>query len=106
MSAVQISETLADTPTPLNRTGVAEVLAEAGLNRLPPGPRGAIGTPFRDHPPRAELIDWSVWPARAQSKAAGLLLTLPDLVALDLPALVPGRRLPRHDRDPARSTTC
>lgn len=76
MSAAQISEALADTPTPLNRTGVAQVLAEAGMSRLPARPRGTTGSPFRDHPPRAE------------SKAAGLLLTLPHLVALDLPALV------------------
>lgn len=87
MSAAQISQALADTPTPLNRTGVAQVLTEAGLSRLPPRPRGSSGPPFRDHPPRAELIDLQAWPARAQSKAAGLLLTLPDLVELDLPAL-------------------
>ena len=88
MSAAQISEALADTPTPLNRTGVAQVLAEAGMSRLPPGPRGSTGSPFRDHPPRAEVIDMSALPSRAESMAAGLLLTLPDLVALDLPALV------------------
>ena len=87
MSAAQISQALADTPTPLNRTGVAQVLTEAGLSRLPPRPRGSSGPPFRDHPPRAESIDFTAWPARAQSKAAGLLLTLPDLVELDLPAL-------------------
>ena len=46
MSAAQISEALADTPTPLNRTGVAQVLAEAGMSRLPQGRAAAPGHRF------------------------------------------------------------
>ena len=88
LSAAQISQALAGTATPLNRTGVAQVLAAAGLGRLPARPPGSTGPPFRDHPARAGLIDFDQLPARSSSKAAGLLLTLPDLVALDLPALV------------------
>ena len=37
---------------------------------------------------------------------AGLLLAIPDLVALDLPALVTRGRLPRHPRHPAPSAGC
>jgi transposase len=86
-SATQISEALAGTATPLNRTGVAEVINEAGLGRLPTRP-AENGPPFRDHPPRAALLDPTELPARSTSKMAGLLLTLPDLVALDLPGIV------------------
>lgn len=86
-TAKQISEALAGTPTPLNRTGVAEVINEAGLGRLPIRPTAAAGPPYRDHPPRAAMLDFTDLPARSHTKVAGLLLTLPDLVALDLPAL-------------------
>ena len=42
-SAAQITEHLAGTATPLNRTGVAEVINEAGLGRLPVRPAGSNG---------------------------------------------------------------
>ncbi len=87
-SAAEIAEALAGTPTPLNRTGVAEVLAEAGFGRLPVRPPGQRGAPYRDHPRRAELLNFTDLPARAETKVAGLLLAVPELVALDLPALV------------------
>ena len=87
-SATEIAEILAGTPTPLNRTGVAEVLAEAGFPRLPVRPPGQRGAPYRDHPPRAQVIDFAALPARAETKVAGLLLAVPELVALDLPGLV------------------
>jgi hypothetical protein len=86
-NAAQITELLAGTATPLNRTGVAEVINEAGLGRQPIRPAGSNLPPYRDHPTRAELLDFTALPAHASSKVAGLLLTLPDLVALDLPAL-------------------
>ena len=68
---------------------------------------GSSGPPFRDHPPRAEIarLRRAAGPSPT-TKVAGLLLTLPDLVALDLPGTGRRRRLPRHRRDPARSTTC
>jgi hypothetical protein len=44
--------------------------------------------PYRDHPPRAQVIDFDALPARAETKVAGLLLAVPELVALDLPGLV------------------
>lgn len=87
-SAAEIAEALAGTPTPLNRTGVAEVLAEAGFGRLPVRPPAQRGAPYRDHPRRAQLLTFTDLPARAETKVAGLLLAVPELVALDLPALV------------------
>ena len=46
-------------------------------------------TPGRDtRLPRAGLIDFTAWPAQLDTRLAGLLLTIPDLVALDLPGLV------------------
>ena len=99
-SATQISEALAGTATPLNRTGVAEVINEAGLGRLPTRP-AETGSPFRDHPPRAALLDPTELPARTTSKLAGLLLTLPDLVALDLPGIVTAAGYPGTAAIPA-----
>ncbi|WP_169789767.1 helix-turn-helix domain-containing protein [Actinoplanes subtropicus] len=81
----------------LNRTGIGEILAE-GLPRLWPRPHAARGLPRRENLTRTRVIDFNAWPAQNSSRLAGLLLTLPDLVALDLPALVaaagyPGTRV-------------
>lgn len=100
-SATQISEALAGTATPLNRTGVAQVINEAGLGRLPPRPATGNGPPFRDHPPRAGLLNPTELPARSTSKMAGLLLTLPDLVALDLPGIITAAGYPGTAAIPA-----
>jgi len=99
-SAIQISEALAGTATPLNRTGVAQVINEAGLGRLPTRP-AENGPPFRDHPPRAALLNPTELPARCTSKMGGLLLTLPDLVALDLPGIVTAAGYPGTAAIPA-----
>ena len=46
-------------------------------------------TPGRDRRlPRAAVTDFAAFPARADTRLAGLLLTVPDLVSLDLPALI------------------
>ena len=101
-SAKEIAEALAGTPTPLNRTGVAEVLAEAGFPRLPVRPPARRGAPYRDHPPRARLLDFTTdLPARAETKVAGLLLTVPELVALDLPAILTAAGYPGTAAIPA-----
>jgi transposase len=101
-SAKEIAEALAGTPTPLNRTGVAEVLAEAGFPRLPVRPPAERGAPYRDHPPRAQLLDFTAdLPARAETKVAGLLLTVPELVALDLPAILAAAGYPGTAAIPA-----
>ncbi len=93
LSTYEISARLAAEGTPLNRTGVAEILAEEGFGRLLRGPAPAHSsspaTPGRDtRLPRAQVIDFAAWPQRLDTTRAGLLLVLPDLVALDLPGLV------------------
>lgn len=97
-SAYEITEVLAAEGTPLNRTGVAEVLTEEGFARLWPRPHDERGLPRRDTLPRAKVIDFDTFPDRCDTKLAGLLLAVPELVALDLPAMVsaagyPGTRV-------------
>lgn len=73
----------------LNRTGISEILAEQGLPRLWRRPAAERGVPVvRDRLPRAGLLDFAELPERFDTRFAGLLLAMPDLVALDLPALV------------------
>ena len=93
LSVHEISSRLRAEATPLNRTGVGQILAEEGFGRLVRGPEphagASPGTAGRDtHLPRASVIDFAAFPARADTSLAGLLLVVPDLVALDLPALV------------------
>jgi transposase-like protein len=103
LSVHEISRRLAAEGTPLNRTGIGQVLAEEGFGRLlrHPEPETSISpaTAGRDTTPaRAKVIDFDHFPAAATTRLAGLLLTIPDLVALDLPALArtagyPGTRV-------------
>lgn len=102
-SATEIAEALAGSATPLNRTGVAEVLAEAGFPRLPVRPPAERGAPYRDHPRRARRLDFAELPQGAQTKVAGLLLAVPELVALDLPGLVRSAGYPGTSVIPATS---
>ena len=91
------------TAPPLNRTGVAEVIAAEGLRRLwrrPDAERGAPGA-GRSSPRRG--VDFAELPARVRTKLAGLLLTLPDLVALDLPGIVAAAGYPGTAAIPAVS---
>ena len=102
-STYEISGRLAAEGTPLNRTSVGEILAGEGFGRLlrRPEPEASVcpATPGRDTTlPAAKIIDFASWPARLDTTKAGLLLAVPDLVALDLPALVsaagyPGTRV-------------
>ena len=71
----------------LNRTGIAEVIAEHGRPRLWRRPDTARSRPRREVLPRAELLDFNQFPARSATNLAGLLLTIPDLLALDSPPL-------------------
>jgi transposase len=103
LSTYEISRRLKAEGTPLNRTSVAEILAEEGFGRLlrRPEPEASISpaTPGRDtNWPAAAVIDFSTWPDRLDSTRAGLLLAVPDLVCLDLPAVAaaagyPGTRV-------------
>jgi hypothetical protein len=106
LSAYEISARLATEGRPLNRTGVGEILAEEGFGRLlrRPEPEASISpaTPGRDtRLPRARVIDFAAWPARLESTRAGLLLVLPDLAALDLPALAAAAGYPGTSVIPA-----
>ena len=97
-SAHEIAAVLAEEGTALNRTGVAEVLAEEGFPRLWPRPHAERGLPRREPSTRTKVVDFAELPQTSETKLAGLLLTIPDLVALDLPALVaaagyPGTRV-------------
>ena len=92
LSSYEISATLATEGTPLNRTGVAEILTEEGFGRLlrHPQPAASItpATAGRDTAlPRTSRLDWGAWPDRVETGKAGLLLLIADLVAFDLPAL-------------------
>src|SRR6266536_3316577 len=93
LSTSEISARLAAEGTPLNRTSVAEILAEEGFGRLlrrpAPAESNSPATAGRDtRLPRAQVIDLGAWPRRLDTTRAGLLLVIPDLVALDLPGLV------------------
>src|SRR6266851_3868651 len=103
LSYAEAGARLAAEGTPLNRTSVGEILAEEGFGRLlrHPEPEASASpdTAGRDTTlPPASVIDFDDWPARADTGMAGLLLVIPDLIALDLPALVaaagyPGTRV-------------
>src|SRR6266536_3323332 len=102
-SAVEISQALAGTPTPLNRTGVAEVLREEGFARMWPRPLAARGGGGRTELPRARLLDFAELPPRCETRVAGLLLAVPELVSLGLPAMVAAAGYPSTAMIPATS---
>jgi len=103
LSTYEISARLAAEGAPLNRTSVGEILAEEGFGRLLRGPQPdqsiSPATAGRDtNLPRAAVLDFAAWPRQLDTTRAGLLLVLPDLVALDMPGLVghagyPGTRV-------------
>ena len=88
----------------LNRTGISEVVAEEGFGRLWRRPQALRGAPRRERLPRAGAIDFDDWPDRVLTKHAGLLLCMPDLVALDLPAIVAAAGYPGTTVIPAISS--
>jgi hypothetical protein len=103
LSTYEISAQLATEGRPLNRTSVSEILTEEGFGRLLRHPEPVASTspatPGRDtRLLRAAKLDFATWPARVETGKAGLLLLVPDLVELGLPALVnhagyPGTRV-------------
>jgi transposase len=103
LSVYEISTRLGQEGTPLGRSAVSDILREEGFGRLLRGPAPEASTSpatsGRDtRLPAAGIIDLAALPARAHTAMAGLLLAVPDLVALDLPALVaaagyPGTRV-------------
>jgi hypothetical protein len=100
----EIALVLAREGIALNRTGIAEVIAEEGFERLWRRPEQLRGAPRREQLPRTGVIDFAQWPERVETKHAGLLLCLPDLVALDLPAIVKTAGYPGTNVIPAVSS--
>ena len=78
----EISSRLRAEGTPLNRTGVGQILAEEGFGRLLRGTAAMASTSpataGRDtRLPRAAVIDFAAFPARAETSLAGLLPRCP-----------------------------
>ncbi|MCA1707572.1 MAG: hypothetical protein LC808_31605, partial [Actinobacteria bacterium] len=100
----EIGAALAREGTPLNRNGISEVVAEEGFARLWRRPEAARGGPRREHLPRTGVVDFATLPERSETNHAGLLLVVPDLVALDVPALVAAAGYPGTSVVPATSS--
>jgi len=108
LSVYEISTRLGAEGTPLGRSAVSDILRQEGFARLLRGPAPEAstspGTSGRDtRLPAAAVIDFAALPARAHTTMAGLLLAVPDLVALDLPALAAAAGYPGTRVIPAAS---
>jgi hypothetical protein len=108
LSVYEISTRLIQEGTPLGRSAVSDILREEGFGRLLRGPAPEASTSpatsGRDtRLPAAGVIDFAALPARAHTTMAGLLLAIPDLVALDLPALAAAAGYPGTRVIPAAS---
>src|SRR3984885_12460747 len=108
LSAYEISARLTGEGTPLGRTGVSDILREEGFGRLLRGPAPEASTSpatsGRDtRLPAAAVTDFAALPAHTHTTMAGLLLAIPDLVALDLPALAAAAGYPGTTAIPAAS---
>jgi transposase len=106
LSIYEISTRLTREGTPLGRTAVSDILREEGFGRLLRGPQPEASispaTSGRDTAlPAAAVIDFAAWPERVHTTMAGLLLTIPDLVALDLPAIITAAGYPATRKIPA-----
>jgi hypothetical protein len=99
----EIAEALAAEGAPLNRTGIAEVIAAEGLPRLWRRPDAERGGVRREIQARAGVLDFTALPERAGTKLAGLLLVIPDLIALGLPEMVAAAGYPSTPKIPALS---
>ena len=98
LSVYEISAWLRTAGIPLNRTGVGQILSEEGFPRLLRGPpaqaSGNPATTGRDTHLPTKVIDFSGLPEPSETALAGLLPAIPDLIALDLPALVAAAATP------------
>ena len=95
-SVTEIAQALAAGQTPLNRTGVWELLASEGHERLAPRAPGERGAPSRDHPPRVRTLRWPEQPVTLSSDHAGVMLLLGALVALGSSRRCRARTVPGH----------
>jgi transposase len=103
LSVYEISGALAAGGISLHRSTVGQILAEEGFGRLIRGPADQASTspatPGRDtRLPRAGRLDFDSLPGRCDTRMAGLLLVIPDIAALDLPALVTAAGYPSTSR--------
>ena len=99
----EIAQALAAEGTPLNRTGIAEVIAEQGLPRMWRRPDADRGGPAREVQARAEAADFTALPGLAETRLAGLFLAIPDLITLGVPDLVAAAGYPSTGKIPALS---
>jgi hypothetical protein len=106
----EIGTVLAREGVALNRTGIHEVITEAGLPRIWRRRDAARGGPRREDLPRARALADEDYPdvtgqltGGHPTRLAGLLLALPDLLALDLPGLVDAAGYPGTRDIPAIS---
>jgi hypothetical protein len=91
-SVPAITDRLAGSTTPLNRTGVWEICRDEGYERL--ATRAApIRPALRERQRRTRLIAWPEQPVTEETSYAGLLLLAPALVDLDLPGAVAAARM-------------
>jgi transposase len=104
LSIDEIATVLQREGTRLNRTGISEIIAAEGLPRLWRRPATERGVPVvRERLPRAGMVDFAELPEKFDTRFAGLLLALPDLIALDLPDLVAQAGYPSTREIPAVS---
>jgi hypothetical protein len=99
----EIAQALAAEGTPLNRTGIAEVIAGQGLPRMWRRPEADRGGPAREVQARAEAADFTALPGLAETRLAGLFLAIPDLIALGVPDLAAAAGYPSTGKIPALS---
>ena len=99
----EIAAVLAAEGTPLNRTGIAEVIADEGLPRMWRRPDAERGGPAREIQARAETLDFTALAGRAETRLAGLFLAIPDLIALGIPQMVAAAGYPSTPKIPALS---
>src|SRR6266702_705531 len=97
----EIAQALAAEGTPLNRTGIAEVIAGQGLPRMWRRPDAERGGPAREVQARAEAADFTALPGLAETRLAGLFLAIPDLIALGVPDLAAAAGYPSTGKIPA-----
>ena len=103
-SITEITRALTEGPTPLNHTGVWQILRQEGYERLaqrPPAERGALR---REHPPRTRVLEWPDAPVRFPTDFAGVMLLVPGLVELDLVGAVAQAQFPGTQEIPALSS--
>ena len=99
----EIAGALAAEGTPLNRTGIAEMITEQGLPRLWRRPDAGRGGPAREIRPAPKPRDFTALSGRGETRLAGLLLAIPDLIALGVPDMVTAAGYPSTPRIPALS---